>query len=194
MKRQSSFTLIIVLVAILLLIYYFYILKAYGQMDDAKYLPTPSPICTPTQGIISPTISPLPMPIRVLTANGGTASSGGSGNNSGGSNSLPGSTTNAPGSPTCTIPFTAPVLTSIVAGQSGQVIFTWFDSETATNKFAVTYGYSPTQLIYGVDNIPSSSRSLTVGDLIPGSNIYGKVWGFENRCAETSNILDPLVN
>lgn len=190
--RVFYFGFALLLVLVILFLYFAIHPQVFGQMDDEWAYATPTPVCTPTPTALpTPTIqvSPPPMPTSTLTANGGAPSNGG-----GGSNSPQGSTTNAPGSPTCTIVFTPPVLTSIVAGQSGQVTFTWLDSETATNKFAVTYGYSPTVLPYGVDNIPASSRSVTVGDLTPGANVFGKVWGFENRCAETSNILDPVVN
>ena len=151
--------------------------------DKCDITPTASP--TPTYASsVTPTATPSVAP---LPTSDGT--SGGSG----GGSSLPGSTTNAPGAVTCNIAFSAPVITSITAGQSGTLNITWLESDQNINKFSIIYGLVGQPLNMGVDNLPGNYRGYVIGLLSVGSSINAQVWSWKNGCAEKSNIVDPVV-
>lgn len=170
---------------------------------------TPTPTVNPCQfwkedkweeDCITPTVTPTVTPTPTATPSGtptptSTPSSGGTNTGSGGPGVVPVgdySTTEVPGAPTCNIPFSAPVLTSITAGESGQLTLNWLES-ASVDKFSITYGFVGQSLSMGVDNIPSSSRSFTIGDLPSGAYINAQVQGWQNGCEESSNVLDPIV-
>ena len=205
--NRKSLTVYIVLIIFVLLacIYSFKSFGWYSGKDQDSWYPTPIPTIncgkiidfyysgcpslttTPTPSVIvTPTASPSATPAPVITP---------ASTNSGGGNSptFQGSTTNAPGSPTCTIAFSSPVLTSIVAGQSGQLTLNWLESDQNIDKFSIIFGLVGQSLNMGLDNLPSNSRSYTINGLPSGSSINAQIWSWKNRCAEKSNILDPKV-
>lgn len=199
-KKETTFLWLLAMMILVLLISYM-LQKTHAQMDDAwkyskehKYpTATPTPQCTPTP---IPTTYPIntPSPTVSYPPTSTSTNNAGSSANIPNQNTLPGSTTNAPASETCNIPFSPPVLVNIRAeDQPGQVVFSWLDSDTHNTKFSLIYGYNPNKLIYGVDNIPSTSTSLIVGGLIPGKNIFGIVQGWEGQCEESSDVIDPII-
>jgi hypothetical protein len=146
-----------------------------------------SPI--PTNEIVSQTVTPTvtinpsetPTPLSLMSTSGnGVVPAGNT------------STTQPPGSPTCNIAFSPPVLTSITAGQSGQLTLNWLES-SPVDKFSITYGLVGEPMGWGEDNIPATSRSLSINGLPNGSYINAQIYGWENRCPELSNILDPFT-
>jgi hypothetical protein len=139
----------------------------------------PSEEVTPTPSVASPSVTETPTPTIALQ--GGNAPT------------FPGSTTNPPAPVTCNIPFTAPVIVSFKALGHGIVEFDYLNSEEGISKFSAIYGYSPDQLIYGVDNLPATSRSLTITGLQPGRNVWLQMWNWKNGCAMKSALYDPLV-
>lgn len=159
--------------------------------------PTITPICD-DWGCVSPSVSPVisststPTPTVSLTP---TVTSVEPTNTPGPGNVPDGGktdTTEAPGAATCNIPFSPPVLQTIVAGQSGQLTLNWLESANI-DKFSITYGFVGQPLNMGVDNIPSNSRSFTIGALPVGAFINAQVQAWQGGCDEVSNILDPRV-
>ena len=151
---------------------------------------TPTPIPPPTNIMPTPTITPVPTNSPTPTPTSppsNTTNSAGEQSSGGGS-----STSNAPGGATCTIPFKAPILQGFVPNGGGSVTFSWWGSPNAT-KYSVTYGYTSTNLMYGEDNIPATSTSVTLNGLIPGHNIWAQVQAWQGGCEESSNLFDPIV-
>lgn len=140
--------------------------------------PLPSISPTPTEEIATPSATPTP----TSTPSGSTTSTGSTG--SGGNN--------APQAAVCEIPWQAPILQGFQAGQSGSVTFSWWGSPNV-DKYSIIYGYAPNSLIYGEDNIPSSSTAITINNLQPGAHVWAIVSSWRGGCAEASNELDPLV-
>jgi len=149
------------------------------EADCVSPTPIPSPTVTPSPTpsatpLATPTDTPAPPEVsNTAQSNAGT----------------PGV---APGAPVCNIPFAAPVLESVTANGSGEITLVW-GSSTNVDKYSLIYGLVGQPLSMGVDNIPSTSDSFTIGDLPVGSSINAQVWGWQNGCAEKSNILDPLI-
>lgn len=141
---------------------------------DKDKCPTPTVTPTPTASP-SPTITPTP------------------GNNNSGGNGGGGEQSNqAPGPAICNIPFQAPVLQGFQADGNGSVTFSWWPSPNVS-KYSITYGYTPDNLMFGEDNIPSSSTSIQLNGLIPGHNVWAQVQGWQGGCEESSNLFDPIV-
>lgn len=147
--------------------------------------PTPTEI-TPTPGCDEDCVTPTVTPEETVTPTPEQHND----NNGGGGGAT--SEAHAPAPVTCTIPFSPPVLNSFTAGASGSVTFGWLESEQV-DKFSIIYGYSADALIYGEDNIPSSSTSITLNGLLSGHSVFAQVWAFKGGCAEMSNVLDPKV-
>lgn len=155
--------------------------------------PTTSPV-TPTAVItVQPTLAPSPTiqasssATTVTTANG-TAGSGTPGG-TGSSNQTPGIASCPPGSGI--IP---PVLTSITAGQSGELTVNWTEADTSINHFSLIYGLVGNAMNWGLDFIPNTARSYTILGLPSGSYINAQIWAWKDGCAGKSLIVDPLVN
>lgn len=147
-------------------------------------IPVPSSAPTPTTTPI-PTTTPVPTSTPVST-------------NSGGSSPTPQgqiSTTQAPGSPSCTVSFASPNLFYFHANGNGNISVAW--NETASvDHYSAIYGYSPTNLEYGIPSFPSNGQTeqeLSIGGLIPGNSVWVQIWGWQNGCAQKSNVFDPLV-
>lgn len=146
----------------------------------------------------TPTSEETPAPSTVPTPESSPHGSDTGGDNG---NSHSGSTTpaSAPSPVTCTISFTAPVLTQFQTNGKGSVIFSWMESETNIQKFSMVYGYDLANLVYGIDNIPGSPsgpgivRSMTISGLQPGRNVWDVVTAWQNGCPQNSLPLDPLV-
>lgn len=102
------------------------------------------------------------------------------------------STTDAPGAAVCNIRFDHPLLQGFHADGNGSVTFSWWGVKDV-DKYSIRYGYEPTALVYGADNIPSSSTSFTINGLTVGKNVWAIVSAYRGGCAEDSNILDPVV-
>jgi hypothetical protein len=73
------------------------------------------------------------------------------------------------------------------------VTVNWLSSATGISKFSLTYGYQGNRMIYGIPNLPSSSRSITIGDLAIGQPMDVVVQAWRGGCEETSNIGDPII-
>lgn len=142
--------------------------------EDEDCEPTVTPTVTP-----SPEASPSPTPIE--TQGPGNIPSNPSTD-----------TTEAQGAATCNIAFSAPILDGFQADGNGSVTFSWWGVSNI-DKYSITYGYSPDALIYGEDNIPSSSTSIELNGLIPGHNVWAQVQAWRNGCEESSNLFDPRV-
>lgn len=138
---------------------------------------TPCETVTPT-----PTVSPSPTETPAPPSN--------TGNNSGVSGG--GQSNQAPGPAVCNIPFQAPILQGFTANGNGSVTFSWWPSPGAS-KYSITYGYATDALVYGEDNIPSTSTSITLNGLIPGNNVWAQVQAWQGGCEESSNLFDPVV-
>lgn len=136
-----------------------------------------SPTPTPTEEVtLTPTSTPS-------TGNGGTPPViYGSGYS-----------TQSPAVVTCTIGFSPPFIVSYTAGQSGTLTFHYLESDQQIDKFSIIYGYSPTNLQFGADNISPTVLDFPVHDLSPNNHVWAQVWSWKNGCAEKSNIFDPLV-
>lgn len=169
----------------------------YGKEDRDK-CPTSTPTITPTPTVkpcftwidekivpcISPTTTPTPIASPSATPTPGNNNSRGSGGD--------GQSNQAPRPAVCEIPFQAPILQGFSADGNGSVTFSWWPSPNVT-KYSITYGYAPDKLIYGEDNIPSTSTSLQINGLTPGQNVWAQVQAWQGGCEESSNLFDPIV-
>lgn len=161
-----------------------------GEYNQCK--PTPTPTAVPCPGVdviqweedkepcvtptVTPTSTPSAMPTPEVTSTPSTVAQ----------------PAPPPAAATCNIAFDNPLLYGFKLEGNGSVTFTWFDAQSV-DKFSIIYGYSPDSLIYGEDNIPSSSRSITLNGLTPGKSVFAIVGAWRNRCEMESNILDPKV-
>lgn len=165
--------------------------KCGWNEDHPCTTPSPTVTPTPTQGCgddedcttPTPTATPSATPTPTNTPSTGNSNSSGGG--SGQSNS-------APGPAVCDIPFQAPILQGFTADGNGSVTFSWWPSPNVS-KYSITYGYSTDNLMYGEDNIPSSSTSITLNGLIPGKNVWAQIQAWQGGCEESSNLFDPIV-
>jgi hypothetical protein len=130
---------------------------------------TPTPTATPEA-----TVTPEVQPNTSVTNNPST------------------DTTEAPKGASCTVTFDAPKLQGFTVLGNGSVAFSWWGVPNV-DKYSIIYGYTPDSLIYGEDNIPASSTSITLNGLQPGNHVWAKVGAWRNGCEEESNILDPKV-
>ena len=102
-------------------------------------------------------------------------------------------TTQAPGSPTCSIPFTSPILQGFHIVKTVSIQWSWWPV-SGVDKYSIIYGYSPDSLIYGEDNIPATSTSIIISNLdFTHPHDYAQVWAWEHGCVEKSTILDPKL-
>ena len=194
MRKIDMFSMVIVLVTISILLI---VGTAHGDFNP-YWQPTPTPLCSPTITIAPaspsiPTSTPAPQISVVPTVTPTVVRQATVGGNSSVIEGT-GSSTNAPGGATCNIPFSGPVLTSIIAGQSGTLTVNWLASDQSISSFSIIYGLVGKPLSMGVNNIPNKSRSFTIQGLPSGSYINAQIWGFKGGCAEKSSIVDPLVN
>lgn len=134
------------------------------------------PTATPTA---SPSAMPTPTPTPSANTEGG--SSGG------------GQSNGAPAAVVCVNPFAAPVLTSITAGGSGELVVNWVDADTSINHYSLVYGLVGGAMNMGVDSIPNTSTSFTIGALPVGASINAQVWAWKDGCSEVSQTIDPIV-
>lgn len=95
-----------------------------------------------------------------------------------------GSTTDAPPAKVCTIPFTE----ATIWYEGDQ--FKWATDVQGIEKFAIVYGPTPDQLIYGIDNIPATARSIEI-NRPDWKQTWFQVWIFKDGCAEKSLVIDP---
>lgn len=102
------------------------------------------------------------------------------------------STTNAPAAAVCEIAFESPKLQGFKALGNGSVEFSWWGVPDV-DKYSIIYGYDSNKLEFGIDNISSSSTSITLNGLTKGKSVWAQVWAWKGGCAEKSNILDPKV-
>lgn len=157
--------------------------------DGACQQPTPTPTKKPCKPTPTPTLTPTPTEPVVTPTPTETPveshSDGPKGDNRGDAHT---DAVQTPQAPTCTIHFEkARVWYTKV---NGKVVFNWATDAQGIEKFSVTYGYSPDKLVYGVDNIPSTSRSLEIKGLTH-SPVYFNVWTWISACSEVSNTIDP---
>lgn len=108
--------------------------------------PTPTPTLTPT-----PTVIPEPTPTHQPEI-GGPVNGG-----------QPGPA--GPSVCTASVP-SAPILTNVISSGVGQVNLLW-TAVTPVTHYSISYGLSPQNYIYGVDNT-GNVTSFTVGSLDPG--------------------------
>lgn len=150
-----------------------------GDFDksDEKECLTPAPTTTAT-----PSATPIPT---------STPSTGTGDGKSDGRSSDPGAT--QAHNPTCTVPFTPPILNGFKANGNGSVTFSWLESASNITKYSIVFGYSADEMDMGMDNIPSSSTSVTLNGLHEGVNVFAQVYAWHNQCAEISNVFDPIV-
>lgn len=95
-----------------------------------------------------------------------------------------GSSTNPPAPRVCTVWHESPT----VWYEGDQ--FKWATDENGIQKFSLIYGPSENELIYGIDNIPSDSRSVNI-ERPSWSQTWFQVWSFIDGCAYKSTIIDP---
>lgn len=168
------------------------------------YYPCPSPTVTPTCGwnVDHPCATPTPTkgceddedcvtPTPTATPSATPTPTQPPGNNNGGSSGST-DTTEAPGPTVCNVPFQAPILQGFQADGNGSVTFSWWPSPNVS-KYSITYGYTPDNLMFGEDNIPSTSTSIQINDLIPGHNVWAQIQAWQGGCEESSNLLDPII-
>lgn len=160
-----------------------------SPIPSIDIIPSVSPSLSPTPSEI-PSVTPSVTPSETPTPQNQGQSGGGSSPQPAGQTS----TTQAPGSPSCIIPFSAPVLNGFSEAGSGSVNFSWLESDNGIDKFSIRYGYTQNNLVYGEDNIPSSSRSITLGSLQSGAHVWAIVSAWKGGCSEDSNELDPKVH
>ena len=199
---------IIIVLIIIALGLYFLGNTAHAVSCGSHCSPTPTPTATPIP-TATPTPTPkpcnegefgrfnfhpcvTPTPSVTPTATPSATPTPGSGTGNVPSNPST-NTTSAPGAATCNIPFTAPVLNSFKTEGNGSVTFGWSSSATGVDKFSIRYGYVANSLVYGEDNVPSTSNSLTINSLIPGNHVWAIVSAWRGGCAVDSNILDPKI-
>lgn len=191
--NKNIWLTILLTIILYLFIDLFMVSKTCADYKNSCNSPTPIVSITPTIPLESPTMTVAPTQITTpnyITATPSIAvSSGGVGNIP---NNPHTNTTSAPGSLTCNITFSPPVLTSITAGQSGQLTLNWLES-SPVDKFSIIYGLVGQPMNWGEDNIPSTSRSLPINGLPIGSYINAQIWAWQNGCPQKSEILDPLV-
>lgn len=152
--------------------------------------PTP-PECQPTFMVITPTM-PMEGSVTPVAGSSGTIATS-TGNSASPIIYGPGSSTQAPSSVTCTVPFSPPMIVASKANGGGSLTFYWLESAQHVQKYSIVYGYSPTNLVFGEDNIPNTSTAITINDLTPGNEAYGQIWSWVNGCAEKSNVFEPFV-
>ncbi len=147
--------------------------------------PTPKPSTTPS-ATPTPTIkvTPTATPSATPAPQGGTGVSDGFASDPGATMAF---------HPSCTIPFDPPVIIGFAEAGSGSATFSWLESAQDVSKFSIVYGYSPDAMIYGEDNIPSTSTAITISDLESGKNVFAQIYAWQQGCAELSNIFDPVV-
>lgn len=168
--------------------------------NGACQQPTPTP--TGVEPTVTPTATPTPTPTIVQECDDDcdevtptptptdeprvtpTPTEGEKGDNRGDPQT---SEVKAPAPMVCTVPFEAPRVW--YTKENGKVTFNWAE-DTAVDKFSLTYGYSVDNLEYGVDNLPSTSRSLEINGLTH-SPVFFQVQAWKLGCMEGSNIIDP---
>ncbi|MGH2611569.1 MAG: hypothetical protein ACRDFB_00800 [Rhabdochlamydiaceae bacterium] len=133
--------------------------------------------CSP---IVAPTATPTPTRAPYATPTMSPAPT-----------STPNTDISKPGNPTCTIPFKPAILQGWSIPNPGSMTFSWWKSTDSVDKYSITYGYSPNSLLYGEDNIPNTSSSITLNDLIPGNSVWAQIQAWKNGCEAGSNLLDP---
>lgn len=192
MTKRRFFTIAFITAAIAFIILTRTV-HANKKWCDCEYKPTPTltPKPTPTpKPTISPTLTPIPTATPSATTTTTEIQQGDG--RSDGRSSNPGAT-EAPAPVTCTIPFSPPVIIGFQALGNGSVQFSWLEADQNISKYSIIYGYSPDALVYGEDNIPSTSTSIQINDLQVGKSVFLEVWGWKNGCSEVSNIFDPIV-
>ncbi len=166
--------------------------QAHKCEENCQPTPTPTPkvyhcyedCVTPTPTIYqnpTPSVTPTATPSAQPSGNVGSGSSG-CGNNCSAS---------APGPAYCGTPFAAPILQGFTVDGNGSVTFSWWG--VPTDKYSIVYGYAPDKLVYGADNIPSSSTSFQINGLTPGKSVWAVVSSWRAGCESKSKELDPVV-
>lgn len=158
---------------------------------DCQQSPTPSPSAsvepssTP-EPMVEPSTTPEPSP-EVSTEPSPTATTSAEPQGF----SSPQGPFDAPSS-SCTAPVDAPILTGFKANADGTFTISWWKSNSANvDSQSVVWGYSPTALVYGANNLSKDLNSFTVGGMITSGNHWFQVWAYSNGCAVRSNVIDP---
>ena len=138
---------------------YTYHLTSFANLQE---IPPVSPAPTPT-----PTVTPTPTATPTPTVAGVTSSSSSSSNNSS-TSSAPVCSDSKPGS--------APILLSAVTSGPNQVTLTWSKAADPVSHYAVVYGLTAGNPIYGNPNVGGKdTTSYVVNSLSGGTTYYFKV-------------------
>lgn len=143
-----------------------------------------TPTLEPTIGPLEPTATPSVQLTETPAISETQQNNGNPGENS---------TIQAPASATCTIPFSAPLITAITAGESGTLNVNWLESDHEISDFGLNYGLVGSPLNWGEANIPRTSRNLPIHLLPSGASINAQICAYKNGCGQCSEIVDPLV-
>lgn len=68
--------------------------------------------------------------------------------------------------------------------------FKWATDENGIQKFSLIYGPSENELVYGIDNLPSDSRGVTI-ERPAWNQTWFQVWSWIDNCAFKSMTIDP---
>lgn len=143
--------------------------KPCKKDDEERRCPKPTPTVEPT---VVPTVTPTPTVEQPKGDDRGDYHP---------------SVVQTPQAPTCTIPFESARVW--YTKKDGKVFFNWATDAQDIQKFSIVYGKSADKLVYGVDNIPSTSRSLEIKGLT--GRTFFQVWTWVRDCAEKSVTIDP---